>query len=160
MPHPGSAATRKWRATFITTLVVIAVAGSALAGWWYARESTPLRGSLGHISVHGLRPTHLPLNPSTDTPAAPSATPPLDALAADAVVFDRAYTHSPLTLPAHASILAGQLPFEHGVRDEAGFALKEDARSMAELLQNRGFETGAAVSSFLLRPESGVAQGL
>jgi tetratricopeptide (TPR) repeat protein len=30
---------------------------------------------------------------------------------------------------------------------------------MAELLQNRGFETGAAVSSFLLRPESGVAQG-
>ena len=159
MPHPGSAATRKWRATFITTLVVIAVAGSALAGWWYARESTPVRGPIVLISVDGLRPTHLPLDASTDTPAAPSATPSLDALAADAVVFDRAYTHSPLTLPAHASILAGQLPFEHGVRDEAGFALKEDARSMAELLQNRGFETGAAVSSFLLRPESGVAQG-
>jgi tetratricopeptide (TPR) repeat protein len=95
---------------------------------------------------------------SDATPAA-SETPSIDALAADAVVFDRAYTHSPLTLPAHASLLAGQLPFEHGVRDEAGFALKDDARSMAELLQNRGFETGAAVSSFLLRPESGVAQG-
>ncbi len=157
MPRPASAATRKWRATFITTLVVMAVAGSALAGWWYARESTPVRGPIVLISVDGLRPTRLPVY--SDTAAAPSATPSIDALAADAVVFDRAYTHSPLTLPAHASLLAGQLPFEHGVRDEAGFALKDDARSMAELLRNRGFDTGAAVSSFLLRPESGVAQG-
>ena len=136
----------------------MAVAGSALAGWWYARESTPVRGPIVLISVDGLRPTRPPVSGSTDT-AAPSATPSIDALAADAVVFERAYTHSPLTLPAHASILAGQLPFEHGVRDEAGFALKEDAKSMAELLQSRGFETGAAVSSFLLRPESGMAQG-
>jgi tetratricopeptide (TPR) repeat protein len=136
----------------------MAVAGAALAGWWYARESTPVRGPIVLISVDGLRPARLPVSGSTDT-AIPSPTPSIDALAADAVVFERAYTHSPLTLPAHASILAGQLPFEHGVRDEAGFALKEDAKSMAELLRSRGFETGAAVSSFLLRPESGMAQG-
>jgi Flp pilus assembly protein TadD len=141
----------------ITTLVVSSVAAAALAGWWYARESTPVGGPIVLISVDGFR--HVRLRETTNTTLAPSSTPSIDALAADAVVFDRAYTHSPLTLPAHASLLAGQLPFEHGVRDEAGFALKDDARSMAELLQNRGFETGAAVSSFLLRPESGVAQG-
>ena len=45
------------------------------------------------------------------------------------------------------------------MRDEAGFALKENAHPLAELLRNLGFETGAAVSSFLLRQESGVAQG-
>ena len=39
----------------------------------------------------------------TDTPA-------IDALAADGVVFERAYAHSPQMLPAHASILSGQLP--------------------------------------------------
>lgn len=149
--------THRWRALLITTLVVMAVAGAAVGGWWYARESTPVRGPIVLISVDGLTPARLPVygnggGSATDTPS-------IDALAADAVVFERAYTHSPLSLPAHASLLAGQLPFEHGVRDEAGFALKEDARSMAELLQNRGFETGAAVSSFLLRPESGVAQG-
>jgi Flp pilus assembly protein TadD len=143
----------------ITTLVVMAVAGAALGGWWYARESTPVGGPIVLISVNGLRPARLPVYGSGETAVHPSATPSIDALAADAVIFDRAYTHSPLTLPAHASLLAGQLPFEHGVRDEAGFALKDEARSMAELLQNRGFETGAAVSSFLLRPESGVAQG-
>jgi tetratricopeptide (TPR) repeat protein len=74
-------------------------------------------------------------------------------------VFERAYSHSPQTLPAHASILSGQLPFEHGVRDDAGFALDADVRTLPELLRNRGFTTGAAVSTFLLRRESGVAQG-
>ena len=138
----------------------MAVAGAALAGWWYARESTPVRGPIVLISVDGLRPTRLPVSGSTDTAAAPSATPSIDALAADAVVFERAYTHSPLTLPAHASILAGQLPFEHGVRDEAGFALKEDARSMAELLQSRGFETGRCRLVVPVAPRIGNGAGI
>ena len=128
--------------------------GAAIAGWWYARESPPHQGPIVLISVGGLRADRLPAYGASQ-----SDTPSIDALAADAVVFERAYTHSPLTLPAHASLLAGQLPFEHGVRDEAGFALKDDTRSLAELLRNRGFQTGAAVSSFLLRRESGVAQG-
>ena len=45
------------------------------------------------------------------------------------------------------------------MRDDAGFALKDDVQTLAEMLKNRGFATGAAVSSFLLRPETGVAQG-
>ena len=162
MPRHTPAGARRWQATLIVAVFVIAVAGAALTGWWYARESTPHQGPIVLISVDGLRPPPLPADGSggatTDT-ATDITTPSIDALAADAVVFERAYTHSPLTLPAHASLLAGQLPFEHGVRDEAGFALKENARSLAELLRNRGFDTGAAVSSFLLRRETGVAQG-
>ena len=131
----------------------VAVAGAALAGWWYASVSTPHPGPIVLVSVDGLSPSELPADGHA------GATPAIDALAADAVVFERAYTHSPLTLPAHASLLAGQLPFEHGVRDDAGFALKENAGSLAERLRNRGFETGAFVSSFLLRPATSVAQG-
>ena len=142
------------QAVLVIAMFVVTVAGAALAGWWYARESTPIQGPILLISIDGLRPAQLPARGGDG-----AVTPSMDALAADAVIFDRAYTHSPLTLPAHASLLAGQLPFEHGVRDEAGFALKKDARTLAELLRDRGFETGAAVSSFLLRPESGVAQG-
>jgi tetratricopeptide (TPR) repeat protein len=59
----------------------------------------------------------------------------------------------------HASLLSGLLPFDHGVRDNAGFVLKDSVRTLAELLRNRGFNTGAAVSSFLLRQQSGIAQG-
>jgi tetratricopeptide (TPR) repeat protein len=154
MPRPTPAPLRRWQVALILSLFSVAVAGAAAAGWWYARESTPAQGPIVLISIDGLRTAELETSRS-----APSRAPAIDALASDGIVFERAYAHSPLTLPAHASILAGQLPFEHGVRDEVGFALKEDVRSLAELLRNRGFETGAAVSSFLLRPESGVAQG-
>jgi tetratricopeptide (TPR) repeat protein len=133
---------------------LLSVAGAAVAGWWYARESTPNPGPIVLITVDGL-----PAPSLAAYSGAATSSPALDALSADSVVFDRAYTHSPLTLPANASILSGRLPFEHGVRDNAGFALGETTRPIGELLRNRGFETGAAVSSFLLRPESGLARG-
>ena len=154
MPRRPPAVHHRWQVAIILITFSIAVIAAAAAGWWYARESTPAQGPILLVSIDGLQPHEL-LAYGAPTSRAPA----VDAIAADAVVFERAYTHSPLTLPAHASILAGQLPFEHGVRDEAGFTLKADARSLAELLRGRGFETGAAVSSFLLRPESGVAQG-
>ena len=56
-------------------------------------------------------------------------------------------------------MFTGQLPFDNGVRDEGGYALKSQARTIASLLRNRGFATGAAVSSFLLRRSTGLAQG-
>ncbi len=154
MSRHSPAPLRRWQVALILTVFGMAVTAAAAGGWWYARESTPAQGPIVLISVDGLQPDELEVYGGSS-----SRSPAIDAVSADAVVFERAYAHSPLTLPAHASILAGQLPFEHGVRDEAGFALSDDARSLAELLRNRGFETGAAVSSFLLRPESGVAQG-
>jgi arylsulfatase A-like enzyme len=152
--RPPATRVRRWHATLIVSTVFVAVAAAAFGGWWYARESPPHRGPIVLISVSGLRIESL-----AAYGAAAGDTPAIDALASESVVFERAYTHSPLTLPANVSLLAGQLPFEHGVRDEAGFALKDDARSLAELLRSRGFQTGGVVSSFVLRRESGVAQG-
>jgi hypothetical protein len=116
--------------------------------WWYAQihtDSGPDSSYLRRRSAcKRCRPT-----------AATQRHASIDALAA-AVVFERAYIHR--SLPARVAA-GGTAAVQHGVRDEIGFALKENARPLAELLRNRGFETGAAVSSFLLRPESGVAQG-
>lgn len=153
MPGP-SRKIRPWVAAGIVSVLAIAVAGSAAVGWWFARESPPHQGPILLISVDRMPATTLPVYgaPSTDTPA-------IDLLASDAVVFNHAYAQSPQTLPAHASILSGQLPLQHGVRDDAGFVLKNDIQTLAEMLRNRGFATGAAVSSFLLRPDTGVAQG-
>jgi tetratricopeptide (TPR) repeat protein len=152
--HAPARAIRKWQAGFIIVLFFVAVAGSAAVGWWYARESPAHQGPILLISMGGLPATELASYGAerTDTPA-------IDALAKESIVFERAYSHSPQTLPSHASMLTGQLPPEHGVRDEAGFALAANARTLAELLRSRGFTTGAAVSSFLLRPQSGLSQG-
>lgn len=154
MPREQTRGGRRWQALLIITLFFFAVVGAAAIGWWYARESPPHQGPIVVIAVDAVPAASLNAYGAqrTDTPA-------IDTLSADAIVFDRAYAHSPQILPAGASLLSGQLPLDHGVRDDAGFALRNETRTLAELLRNRGFATGAAVSSFLLRRESGVAQG-
>lgn len=146
--------TRRWVAGLIIAIFFVAVAGAASIGWWYARESPPHQGPIVLVSIDGV--------PAADLSAygaQRSDTPALDALANESVVFERAYTHSPQSLPAHASLLTGRLPLEHGVRDDAGFSLPSDTSTLAELLRNRGFATGGAVSSFLLQSRTGIGQG-
>jgi tetratricopeptide (TPR) repeat protein len=154
MPARARVRTRRWLAALIITLFFIAVAGAAAVGWWWARESPPHQGPIVLVSIDGV--------PATDLSAygaQRSDTPAIEALANESVVFDRAYTHSPQTLPAHASLLTGRLPIDHGVRDDAGFSLPADTSTLAALLRNRGFTTGAAVSSFLLQRRTGLSQG-
>lgn len=87
-------------------------------------------------------------------------TPHLDALRADGVLFERAYSPVPLTLPAHASLLTGLLPPDHGVRDNAGYRLEEGVgTTLAEALGGQGYATGAAVSAYVMRAETGLARG-
>jgi len=145
---------RPLRYTVIVGLVSLGTALSAVGGWRYARASAPVSGPIVLLSVDALRADHLPVygNPATRTPA-------IDALARDGIVFERAYSHTPQTLPAHASLLTGRLPSETGVRDNAGFAVKRDERLLAEMLADRGYATAGVVSSYSLRPSTGIAQG-
>jgi arylsulfatase A-like enzyme/predicted Zn-dependent protease len=75
------------------------------------------------------------------------------------VLFERAYSHAPQTLPSHASMLTGLLPFQHGVRDNVGFALKPSERMLQHVLRARGYATGGFVSAYVLRKETGIGAG-
>ena len=87
-------------------------------------------------------------------------TPHIDALRRDGVLYERAYTHAPLTLPAHASMLTGLTPTEHGVRNNIGYPFDgAKLTTLAEILRGRGYATGAAVSSYVLRAQTGIADG-
>jgi len=89
----------------------------------------------------------------------PSPTPNLDALAASSIVFTDAVTTAPLTLPAHASLLTGLYPVRHGVHDNGLYRLSGEARTLAEILQEQGYATRAAVAAFVLDPLFGLDQG-
>ena len=89
----------------------------------------------------------------------PVPTPHLDAIAAEGVRYDQAVTTAPYTGPSHASLFTGRLPFEHGLRDFLGDALPDEALTLAELLGERGYETAAFVSAYVLDPRYGLAQG-
>jgi choline-sulfatase len=88
------------------------------------------------------------------------STPAIDALAADAIVYEHAYSHYPLTLPSHTSILTGLLPPHHGVRDNVGYTLDGAKHpTLARLFKQAGYDTGGFVSAFVLRHETGIADG-
>lgn len=143
-----------FRYTLILASVALGTALAAVGGWRYARASAPLSGPIIVVSIDTLRADHLPPYGYDKV-----KTPAISALAADGVVFERAYSHTPQTLPAHATILSGRLPFETGVRDETGFAVRPAERLLPELLRDRGYATAAVVSSYLLRKETGIGQG-
>ena len=85
--------------------------------------------------------------------------PALERLAREGVIFDRALTVAPLTLPAHSSLFTGLFPPHHGVRDNADRALASKHTTLAETLRLDGFRTGAFVSSVVLASDRGLAQG-
>ena len=74
-------------------------------------------------------------------------------------MFDRAYTVTPLTLPAHASMLTGLYPLRHGVRENGLWSLSEEAQTLAESAREAGFHTGAFLASIVLDQRFGLDQG-
>ena len=103
------------------------------------------------ISIDTLRADHLPVfgYKSVETPN-------IDALRRDGILFTNAWSHVPLTLPSHVTLLTGQLPADNGVRDNLGYRIASRGTSLPEILHNNGYSTGAAVSAYVLRGETGL----
>ncbi|HVR40058.1 MAG TPA: sulfatase-like hydrolase/transferase, partial [Thermoanaerobaculia bacterium] len=137
-----------WR-SFWTSILFLAFVAC------HRESSTPLsfpNAPVILISIDTLRADHLPLYGYANI-----QTPNLDALAHDGTVFENAWSHCPMTLPSHVSMLTGLLPIEHGVRNNLGYAYDATKTpSLPALLKTRGYATGAAVSSYVLRGETGL----
>jgi arylsulfatase A-like enzyme len=84
--------------------------------------------------------------------------PAIDALAAEGVRFERAYSPSSWTKPAVASLLTGLYPNAHGVTD-VRHPLPDGVRTLAELLAARGWDTAAVVSNVQLTHRDGNGMG-
>ncbi len=87
------------------------------------------------------------------------ATPHLDALAADGVMFRRAFAHTPLTIPSHVTIFTGQYPDRHGVRDNGDHFLADEAVTLAERYSAAGYRTAASVAAYVTNHKWGFGQG-
>jgi arylsulfatase A-like enzyme/Flp pilus assembly protein TadD len=143
------------KAVFLV-IAIVATIEAAMWGavWWKARSGSPDGAPVIFVSVDTLRADHLPAYGYQKV-----RTPNIDALAAESVLFENAYSHAPQTLPAHTSILSGYLPFEHGVRDNIGFKLKPGQWMVQQALRERGWPTGGFVSAYVLRAATGINQG-
>jgi arylsulfatase A-like enzyme/predicted Zn-dependent protease len=144
---------RQLHIVFVTSVVVLWGVAHATGG--EERSRIPTGSPVVFISVDTLRSDRLPAYgyEGVDTPA-------IDRLRRDGILFKRAYTHVPLTLPAHTSLLTGLLPPEHGVRDNLGYTVDSTtAPLLQQVLRRHGYETGAAVSAYVLRRSTGLDEG-
>lgn len=107
------------------------------------------------ISVDTLRADRLPAYGYRQV-----ETPNIDGLRRDSVLFEQVYSHCPMTLPSHVSMFTGSLPTEHGVRNNIGYRFDGARfRTLAEEMRERGYAAGAAVSSYVLRSDTGIDDG-
>jgi arylsulfatase len=95
-----------------------------------------------HLGVYGYR---------RDT------SPNLDRLAAQGLVFDRAFSSCSWTQPAVASVLTGLAPTEHGV--VGGTALSPAFETLGETLQRQGFGTIGLSASPIVGSREGFQRG-
>jgi len=86
-------------------------------------------------------------------------TPNIDRLAENGLMFKNCYAPVPLSLPSHCTIFTGREPLAHGVRNNGADFLPDSEQTWAEVMKNRGFETYALVSSYLLHSKFGLKQG-
>ena len=73
-------------------------------------------------------------------------------------VFERYYSCSSTTQPAHATLLTGLHPWEHGVTAN-GMVLDAARETLAERMAAAGFRSGAVVASFPVHGDFGFSQG-
>jgi choline-sulfatase len=149
----------------LLALAVCAAVGAAGSGCSRqpaerASAAVPAGTPVVLISIDTLRADHLPAYGyrGVETPA-------IDALRRDAILYQRAYTHVPLTLPSHTALLTGLLPAATGVRDNVGYTLEAARVASGELpylpqiLKGKGYATGGAVSAYVLQARTGLATG-
>lgn len=86
-------------------------------------------------------------------------TPNIDDLARRGVLLENTTAHIPVTLPSISSIMTSMLPPTHGVHYNEGFYLSGSATTLAEILQEEGYETGAVVGAVVLDSINGISQG-
>jgi arylsulfatase A-like enzyme/Tfp pilus assembly protein PilF len=121
---------------------------------WFLRTANKDTKRVILISIDTLRADYLGCYGCPD-----KLTPGLDKFAQENILFEHVVTAAPLTLPSHSTILTGTLPPYHGVRNNLGYKLNDANLTIAEMLKDNGFATGAIVSSYVLDAETNINQG-
>lgn len=148
----------------IGVLVLVLLASLTLAGFsaYKAVQSYKLqhfrqtRGDLNIlvITMDTTRYDHLGCFGSLYT-----RTPNIDRLGKGGVRFMQAIAPAPITMPSHSAIFTGTYPIFHGVRNNGTFRLADSNITLAEVLKEHGFQTGAVIGSYVLHHQFGLDQG-
>lgn len=134
-------------------MAIVAFAAAALLTPCCGSEVAPPRPDVLLITIDTLRADAL-----GSYGAAGTLTPNIDGFAGEGVIYEAATTPIPLTRPAHGSILTGLYPDQLGVLTNHQ-VMSDEVVTLAERLQEVGYQTAAFTGVRFLNQKSGLAQG-
>ncbi|TKJ32861.1 hypothetical protein CEE39_04750 [bacterium (candidate division B38) B3_B38] len=162
-PSPVRSTTGKWsrrKIVAVSLLVGVVVVGlglyllSRVGGFRFFSRVDRSKLNVILITIDTLRADHVECYGYNKI-----KTPELNRMAEEGVRFAQVVAPVPLTLPSHTSIMTGTYPLFHLVRDNGGYYVEEDYITLAEVLKERGFATGAFIGAFVLDSKWGLNQG-
>jgi arylsulfatase A-like enzyme/uncharacterized membrane protein YbhN (UPF0104 family) len=145
---------------------IYAVLGGALVAAWGAAGQAEPAAELGPAPGDASEMPHVVLV-MNDTHRADytgvyggreDLTPNLDALAADGVVYDKAFAQASWTRPSVATILTGRYPSSHTATLK-GSVLPDEVKTLAETMLAGGYETIGIATNYNLTPFFNFDQG-
>ncbi len=133
-------------------LMVVALTAATIAGaYWYF---LPPRLNVILVTLDTTRADHLGIYGYQH-----GLTAAFDDFAKRGVVFDRAFSPAPLTLPSHTTMLTGRYPPEHGLRVNGVGRLPNEIPLLPDILKKQGYDTGAFISATVLDSQFGLERG-
>ena len=128
---------------------ILVVVCTIVSGLWGCASTSPGSPDVLLITWDTVRADHVD----------DSWTPTWNQLAQRAAVFTDARSPAPITLPAHASIMTGENPPDHGARDNGTWPVIDGLPTLAERFRDAGWTTGAFISASVLDSRYGIARG-
>ena len=145
---------RTLKRSLVALVVLLGVVVAAAVLWRGPFRAAAARPNILLITLDTTRADHIGAYGY-----ARARTPRIDRLAREGVMFERAITAAPITLPSHVSLLTGLYPFTHGVRNNGNFSLPAALPTLATALHDNGYQTAAFVSAFVLDRRYGLDRG-
>jgi arylsulfatase A-like enzyme len=105
------------------------------------------------IGVDTLRPDHLGCYGY-----ARNTSPSIDRLAERGALFLDAVSQAPWTLPSFGSLFTSLYPHQQGVTERVS-VIRDTFPTLATILRENGYATGAIVNTWMLNPELGLSRG-
>jgi arylsulfatase A-like enzyme len=136
------------------TLLALALPACREAGEPFREAAPRARPNLVLVSVDTLRADRLSAyGYGRDT------SPFLEQLASEAVLFENFYYNGGGTLPSHMSLFTSLHPATHGIGPESAKTLEPERTTLAEVLSDRGYATGAFTDGGWMAGKFGFSQG-
>jgi arylsulfatase A-like enzyme len=149
LPVPFKGGLTRLYNPFILALLAVAFLGYNSYVYFTIMNRTPDRPNVVIISIDTLRADHLGCYGYER-----NTSPVIDKLATEGTLFERMYSQMGLTWPSLTSIMTSLYPKTHGVR-HIGTQLEPEFTTLAEILKNEGYKTGAFLANFYWAPNRG-----